>query len=283
MNIDHFIPNKSIFGKDLFCLDKGGDIYIWYSVGGGANYIKLKRNVNLELLSELIGFYFGDGNTNSGIRSFRISNCEPSVLIYCLNILYKMGISKETLKCQVIFSTPKNILENKIINRFTNYWSRILHLKKVQIVSVTRSNGKTESLKYGSARIFLDNCSFVEILVNEILPNFLNFIKNPKRKEDQIILNGFLRGLAAAEGSVSLTKKYSLSRISLSFDPHSDEINLYRKILSNIGVEPGGKKGNELFIYGINNFKLFNNIDLFKMHNTRKEKFNKGYKNHKFS
>ena len=89
--------------------------------------------------------------------------------------------------------------------------------------------------------------------------------------------------MAAAEGSVSLTKKYSLSRISLSFDPHSDEINLYRKILSNIGVDPGGKKGNELFIYGINNFKLFNNINLFKMHNTRKEKFNKGYKNHKFS
>jgi len=79
------------------------------------------------------------------------------------------------------------------------------------------------------------------------LPNFLNFIKNPKRKEDQIILNGFLRGLAAAERRVSLTKKYSLSRISLSFDPHSDEINLYRKILSNIGVESGGKKGNELF------------------------------------
>src|SRR3989338_6807156 len=144
-------------------------------------------------------------------------NCSFFRIIYCLNILDKMGISKETLKCQVIFSTPKNILENKIITRCTNYWSRILHLKKVQIVSVTRSNGKTESLKYGSARIFLDNCSFVEILVNEILPNFLNFIKNPKRKEDQIILNGFLRGLAAAEGSVSLTKKYSLSRISLSF------------------------------------------------------------------
>ena len=149
-------------------------------------------------------------------------------------------------------------------------------------MSVNKSKGLTESLEHGSARIFFDSSVLVEIFLNGVLKNFMNFIINPKNINEMKILNGFLRGLAAAEGSITLTKLKSLSKIGLSFDPHSDELELYKKILKNIGVKYGGTKGNELYIYGIKNFKILNNIDLFKMHHRRREKFLLGYKNHKF-
>jgi hypothetical protein len=282
-NIGSLTPLKTIFNNDIYCLDSGDNLYIWYSVGGGANYVKIKKCINLERLAELVGFYFGDGNTSDGIRSFRINNCEPSALNYSLKILNEMGIGKESMKCQIIFSTPNESLDNETIDRCVNFWSKTLGIRKKQIVSVSRSKGKTESLKYGSARLFLDNCSLVELIVNGVLPTFVDLIKDPKTMGDKIILKGFLRGLAAAEGSVTLTKLNSLSKVGFSYDPHSNDLEFYKKILSNIGINYGGTHGNELLIYGMKNFKIFMNLDLFKMHQTRDKKFKLGYKNHKFS
>lgn len=283
INIKSLIPTKTIFGHEIFILDDGPYFYTWYSVGGGAEHIKIKNEMELEKLAELIGFYFGDGSTSHNIRSFRLNNCESSVLNYCLKILREIGIPKDKMKVQVIYSTPKSNLNNSIKRRCINYWSTILRFNKEQIISVNRSFGKTESLKYGSARVLLDNSLLVEVLLHGVLKNFLDFIKEPKRKEDMKILKGFLRGLAAAEGSVTLTKLKSLAKISMSFDPHSDELNLYKKILGNIDLKYGGTKGNELYIYGIRNFKIMEDLDLFKMHEQRREKFILGYKNHRFS
>lgn len=88
--------------------------------------------------------------------------------------------------------------------------------------------------------------------------------------------------MAAAEGGIYLNKYGSLSKISLSFDPHSDELSFYKKILGNLKITYGKDHGNELLIYGKENFKILKELDLFKMHKKRKEKFLLGYKNHKF-
>lgn len=246
INIKSLIPQKTIFEKEIFVLDDKPYVYVWYSIGGGARHIKIKSQIDLQKISELIGFYFGDGNTSKGIRSFRINNCEPSVLNYCLDILEGLGIPRDIMKVQVIYTSHKENIDIPTKERCINNWSKVLKLKKGQIISVNKSKGKTESLKYGSARIFLDNSILVEILLNGVLKKFLEIVTSPANRLEKNILEGFLRGLAAAEGSVTLTKLNSLSKIGFSYNPHSDDLNLYRKIFDNLGVKPGGIKGNEL-------------------------------------
>ncbi|MDP1729557.1 MAG: hypothetical protein Q8L27_05135 [archaeon] len=282
-NIEAFVPNKTLFGNDIFVLNNGVYSYIWYNISGGAKHIKIKNKFNAERLAELIGFYFGDGNTSLNIRSFRLNNCEPSTLNYCLDILEELGVPRKTIKLQIIYSTPKDKISDILKEKCINYWSRILNINNQQIVSVNRSYGKTESLEHGSARIFFDNAVFVEVLLNGILKKFIEIIKNPKTKIEKKLLEGFLRGLAAAEGSVTLTKLNSLSRIGLAYNPHSADLIFYKKILENLGIKVGNIHGNELLIYGINNFRLLKDINLFKMHHARREKFLKGYIHHRFS
>jgi hypothetical protein len=281
INLISLIPQKTIFGNDIHVLEEKEYITVWYSIGGGAKPIKIKKNFNYEKLAELIGFYFGDGNTSQNIRSFRLNNCESSVLDYSLNVLEELGISRDKIKVQIIYSS-NNILSQKIKNRCKNYWSEELRINKNQIISVNRSRNKRESLKHGSARILIDNSVLVEIFLHGILKEFIRIIETPKNKKETEILKGFLIGLAAAEGGIDLRKGISLSRIHLSFDPHSKEVELYKKILENLGISYGKEHGNGLPITGIENFKILKEMDIFKMHKKRKEKFIFGYSNHKY-
>lgn len=131
--------------------------------------------------------------------------------------------------------------------------------------------------------MFFDNATFVEVILHGLLKKFLNIIQNPKTPLDYKITKGFLRGIAAAEGCVTLNRFKSLTCISLSFDPYSEELSLYYKILNSVKIIPSQVHNNELTIHNISNFKIMNKIDLFKLHKTKKDKFSLGYKNHKFS
>lgn len=283
INLKSLIPINNLFGRKIYVLEKGDYLYVWYPVGGGVKHIKIRKFIEAEKLAELIGFYFGDGNTSRDIRSFRLNNCEASVLNYCLSILEKMGIKRNEFKVQIIYSTDKKFLSEDVKRRCVSYWAGQLKIDKEKIVSVNKSKNKRESLRYGSARIFLDNAVLVEILLHGVLNKILGIIKNPKGAAEAKILKGFLRGLAAAEGSVSLNKHKSLSRITLSFDPHSNELELYEKILSNLGITPKGVHGNELKIQKMSNFRVLKELEMFKMHEKRRGKFSLGYNNHKFS
>lgn len=281
-NISAFIPEKTIYGNDIHIIDQKNYIYMWYSIGGGVKPLKIKKIIELEKLSELLGFYFGDGSTTYSLRSFRLTNCEPSALNYCLNILEDMGIFRTQVKIQIIYSSNKKI-DNKTRKRCINYWSKELKINKKRIISVNRSKNKRETLNYGSARIFINNSNLTELFIHGFLKKFIQIIKNPKSKKEENILRGFLRGLATAEGWVDLTKKKSLSRIGLAFNPHSEDLELYKKLLNNLNINFGKRHNNGLPITGINNFKILYELELFKMHKKRNDKFLLGYKNHKFS
>jgi len=283
INLKSIIPKKNLFGKKIYVLEEGAYLYVWYPVGGGAKHIKIKKFIEARKLAELMGFYFGDGNTSKDIRSFRINNCEVSVLNYCLDILEEIGLKRNDFKAQIIYSTDKGTLSQDIKQRCRSYWSKQLGISKNRIVSVNKSKNKRETLKYGSARIFLDNAVLVEIFLHGVLNKILKIIQDPENPVEIKILKGFLRGLAAAEGSVSLNKHKSLSRITLSFDPHSEELELYKRILNNLGIVSERVHGNELQIQKISNFRILKELEIFKMHEKRANKFSLGYANHKFS
>ncbi len=281
LNLKAIIPIKTIFGKQIFILEDKDYVRIWYPIGGGANHIKIKKEIDVVKISELVGFYFGDGSTSKGIRSFRLNNCEPSILNYCLNVLEEIGIARDRFKVQVIYSTNKEEITDHIKKRCIYYWSQILSINKDKIVSVNKSKNGRETLKYGSARVFIDNAVLVEIFLNGILKEFLKIIQKPKNKLENNISAGFLRGLLAAEGSIIL-RKNSLSSIGIAFNPHNEDVDLYKNLLSNLGLSWTFIHGNELVIHKFKNFKRLFELDAFKLHDKRNEKFMLGFKNHKY-
>jgi len=227
-----------------------------------------------------MGFYFGDGNTSFRIRSFRLNNCESSALNYCLDILNELGISRNQIKLQIIYSSDHEI-NGEVKKRCIDYWSKALSVDKHQIVSVNRSKNKMETLKYGSARVFIDNATLIEILLHGVLNKFIEVTKNPKNEVERKILVGFLRGLLAAEGSVIL-EKGSLRKIGIAFNPHSGDVKFYKRILENLGISWNCVHGNELIIHKFENFKKLFEMDAFKMHKKRNDKFLLVFRNHKY-
>lgn len=282
LNIRAFMPKKTIFGKDLFALENGFDsMYVWYSVGGGARPIKIKKFINGEKIAEFLGFYSGDGNTSHTIRSFRITNCELSTLNYCLDILEELCLSRKEIKVQVIYSSDKDKLSLGIKRRCISYWSRSLKINKKQIISVNRSKNKRETLRYGSAKVLIDNCVLVEIFLHGLLKKIKKIVQNPSNNIEKKIAIGFFRGLLAAEGFV-LLHKGSLRTVGIAFNPHSNELELYKKILENLGIYWKRVHGNALIIHKFENFKRICELDGFKFHKKRNEKFISGLKKHRF-
>jgi hypothetical protein len=283
LDIRHFIPKLTKYEQEIYIINRDNiSSSVWYPVRGGVNHITLRHFVDIDKISELLGFYFGDGTTCESIRSFRLTNCEPSTLTHCLQLLDEMNINKTQFKIQVIYSTNREI-DQQITDRCINFWSKTLKINKKQIVSVTKANAIQEGLLYGSARICFDNSAFVEIMLHGVLPSVIKTIKTPRSEADYKLLKGFLRGLFAAEGSVNLNKNGSVVKIGMAFDPHSTELDLYKILLKNIDVNLGKTKGNELYIYNYKNIKRLHNIDAFAMHRKRNRKFQKGFKTHKFT
>ena len=281
LDIRYFIPLKTYSNKSLYVFpyDSNSSL-IWYAIGGGAEHIILRNLIDLEKIGELLGFYFGDGSTSEGLQSFRLTNSEPSTLIYSLQVLEELGIPRYFFKVQIIYSSNKEVTK-KIKNRCIKNWSRQLNIPRNNCISVNKSKALSESLRFGSARIFLDNNTLVEVILRGLLPGIISRITKPKFKEDFLLLKGFLRGIFAAEGSVAISKDNRLSRVGLSFDPHSTESTFYRILLSHLGIQTSKDKGNEFCIFRKSNFEKLKEIDLFRFHSTRKARFNSGLNNYK--
>ena len=282
LDICHFIPTKTAYDILLHIIERTNTTSsIWYSVGGGVSHVTIKNLAEITKVAEVLGFYFGDGTTCDGIQSLRLTNCEPSILNHCIDFCEEIGIKRTLWKVQVIYSTNKEITP-EIKQRCIDYWSKILNLEEEKIVSVTKSKSLNESYPYGSARIFIDNTILVEIFLRGLLNGVMQRVSNPQEANDYQLLNGFMRGLLAAEGCVLLNKNGSLVRVSIAFDPHSSELEFYKVLLQNLGIRYHTVKNNELIIQKYENMQKLYQMEAFKLHSERHKKFITGFKNHKF-
>ncbi len=275
-----FVPLSTIHGKPIYIISKNSDFsYIWYPVGGGAKQITLKNKVNKIKIAELLGFFFGDGTTCDSIRSFRLTNCESSTLIYCLSILDKINIKQEDFKVQIIYSTNKELNE-KTKKKCINFWSKELAIELNKFISVSKAHAKKESSHFGSARIILNRAILIEILKWGLLDIIVEKIKS-REIVDNGVLIGFLRGSLAAEGCVYQNKNTTTDRISISFNSEKGEGKVYKKLLDKLQIEYNHMHKGELAVSKYHNLKKLYNLDIFKFHDQRKKKFCKGLEKHR--
>ena len=177
--LSHFVPIKTTLGYPLYIIERDTmTSYIWYPVGGGVRHVILHNFIDITKIGEFLGFYFGDGTTCKGIQSLRLTNCELSILNYCLDFCEEIGILRTWWKVQVIYSTNGEIT-HEIKQRCINYWSNILRIRHSRIVSVTKSKNVRETTVYGSARLFIDNTVLVEVFLHGLLSGVLKRITHP--------------------------------------------------------------------------------------------------------
>jgi hypothetical protein len=277
IDIKHFISKKTSRGYPLYIIPRNNETFsVWFPIGGGVRHVTINNFVDVDEISEFLGFYFGDGSKSKGLQSIRLTNCEPSILQHCLSILENIGISRKMCKVQVIYATD-SMVTTEIKRRCIKFWSNTLQLKQDQIVSVNKSYNVRETKKYGSARVCIDRSVLVEVIIHGLLQGVLYRICNPKDEIDYQMIRAFMRGLLAAEGFPEFNIYGSLVKVGIAFNPHSSELQIYQKLLTNLGINYGKVSGNALYIYGSNNMKKFKDIDAFKLHTTRNKKFLRGY------
>ncbi len=282
LDVRSLIPKRTVFGRPLYVIKRSEQYSsVWYSHGSGVRHITIKNFIDSVKIAELMGFYYGDGTTCEGIQSFRLTNCEPSILNHCLDTLEILGVGRDQFKAQIIYSTDTEVT-NEIKNRCINYWSKTLGLNIEKIVSVTKSKNIRETKRYGSARIFIDSTVLVEILLRGVMEHVLKKISKPQERIDYELLKGFMRGLLAAEGSVQLNKQGSVVRVGIAFDPHSEELGLYKVLLKNLGIAYKRVGCNEILIQKYVNMRKLHDIRGFARHDARNTKFTEGFRNHRF-
>jgi len=87
LNIRSFVPSLTQSQKEIYILPEKDESYVWYSIGGGAKEVKIKNCLNIEKLSELVGFYFGDGSTSNGIKSLYLGTLKTMMSVQLHNRL----------------------------------------------------------------------------------------------------------------------------------------------------------------------------------------------------
>jgi len=279
VDIKYFIPRKTAFGSKIYVVDWKDCLYVWYPVGGGVKLVCMKRYCNAEEFFEIVGFLWGDGSTKN-VRSLRFTNSEPSTLIEVVNFFNKIGIVRNIWKAQIIWSGP-NKPSRSIENNCKNFWKENLNLPRKNIVSVLWSEAKNSDFPFGSARLFIDNATLFEIFVNCAL----NWVKNNIDNLNQNVTSCLLRGIAAAEAGPQLRNNFSLRRVEFSFNPESNESELYTRLLNkiNIATSKPDLNRNKFNVDGWNNFSKLYSIDVFKLHENKHKLFMKGFSNHRYT
>ena len=104
--------------------------------------------------------------------------------------------------------------------------------------------------------------------------------------EDVCRLKSYLRGLFAAEGSVSIRKNSGIIRY-VKISASSEERRLFiRRCLRKIGIIPVKDeltKGSEAVkVGGFHNYQKLEEFNILKLHPEKQQKFIKGLGNYKF-
>jgi len=279
IDIKYFIPLKTAFENNIFVVDWKDGMYVWYPVGGGVKLVYMKRFCEVETFFEILGFLWGDGSIKN-VRSLRFTNAESSTLIEVLKFFEKVGIARNSWKVQIIRSGPNKPSKN-IKRKCKNFWSKKLNLPRKNIVSVLWSKAKNNDFPFGSARLFLDNATLLEIFAN----GALNRVKKNVNNLSENVIAFLLRGIAAAEASPQLRNNFSLKRTEFSFNHKSDELKLFAMLLDRMGVSTSGVDlyKNRFNVDGWNNFSKLYTIDVFKHHETKNNLFIRGFENHRYT
>jgi hypothetical protein len=212
----------------------GDFIEIIYKTGNGQfvpSPFKIPRVIPLDKeIFSIFGLIQAESTKKPTCPSFDFSNTTANMIAHVINYFERTWkIPRESWKIYVEYWRGR--IGEKDEKRIMEYWVRCLsvHARQVRIRVGTESRLSKRAAPFGTAAIRLNN-KIAQTLIMYVLARVKTIAEN-----DRWAAGAYLCGLFAGDGIV-LEHKGNLSSIGLSFNPHSDELDHYAKVLDQIGL-----------------------------------------------
>lgn len=228
------------YGKKLsfplkFELGENNIVKFWYETGHGRfepNPIYLPRFVSLnEYTFNAFGLIQAE-STKQNSTFFDFTNSEPELVKFIIDYFDQVWLVNRKLWKLKIFYW-KGILTKNIEEKIKKFWSNFLDISennvKIKQGTYYRLSEKSKS-EYGVVSSRINNKTFRAIVLY-----FLSNIIKPTVEINKKKAIFYLRGLLGGDGSIVLDKNNSIARLSLSYNPKTDEFEHYSKILDLLG------------------------------------------------
>ncbi len=286
-NLADFIKNVEIEGQSgkytykLQYQKLKDTIKLWYETGHGRfepNPIVLPQKIPLDE-DDFTIFGLIQAESDKSIRqsTFGFTNSSPFFVKLVLDYFNEIWrIPRGEWKCEITYW--RSSLNEKLINTLKDFWNNFLKIKRDRITirqGTTYRLSENSSSGYGVNSLRLNNKIFQNIVIQ-----LLNKTIKPMVEKQKDLARLYFRGLLSGDGSIVLRSNGSIALVSIGFNPRSNELDHYLKVLKclNVGVNeaPARKEGRRAI--QINGWKNYYKI----LQLTDCRPFLEDYQNHKF-
>jgi len=165
---------------------------------------------------------------------FDFSNSNPDLIKIIVNYFEKLWLIPRRLwKCEITYWKGK--INKELEKGIKSFWSSLLKISPNQIKiregTSYRLSKKSKS-KYGVVSLRLPNKVFRSTIIH-VLKNYIY----PSVEKNSNLAGYYLCGLLSGDGTIVLNGN-SISYIGLAFNPNSDELNHYKKVLNILNITP---------------------------------------------
>jgi len=260
------IEIKKIIPKDWEFEECGSLVKVWYRcLRKNPNPLTLKNNIILDKKPGLIfGFWAGDGSK----KKFVLSNNNFYLLEEIYNLIIRnFKIKKEVfsleLNLPINFNDREKVLLKEIKKRFPS-------INKIRVRKWKLKRNAPNLCIYGSGKILSEVFNRMhEEIIKEVDKN-------------HIFWDGYLKGIIAAEGHISIRKKYATLNGVIIAQKDNKIKDQICEILKHRGIK-FNKDSIRVWIYGKRNFDIILKKDFHSLHPDKKARFLKGYENIKLN
>lgn len=275
LNVLRLFPLQK--GKNLIkFIDRGKRVILFYDEKRSTRPTPLVLSKVLRIDETFLvglGIYLGEGSRN---RHPKVTNSEPVIINQAIKFFDLFGIERARLKGWIQ-------LHERSISSFRgakNYWvnNTYLKLENIQSVRIKKSSGRASVKKFGTLHLEVHSI-LLQLFIAGLLGQTDLIVRNLSKENT----TPFLRGVFAAEGSVSIANSGSLRDVRYT-SKRDEERDLIRILLGKLGIIVHEyKKGFELRIYGFENLKKLIEADIFRYHPLRNRKLKEGFDRLKLS
>jgi len=268
IDVVEMLPKKMPSEQKILCQDlKQNLLFIStdkHGCKGGSRPkpIIIKRFISTsELLFEGLGLFMGDGLklSQGQFKLFGFSNNEIELHRRFIKFAYQcLGLPPLLFRVRV--SIPPE-LQNDI---------RDIEKMFSRESGIPPENFNKPRIKKMNKPCF--EIKFCSVLLGEIIQLLLKNVK-PRLLSSENFAAGFLRGLIASEGHVSVSNDNNLRGIFIGAKDEGKK-ELIRKLLILLGILPSKNSKESVVISGLRNFKIMKKWNLCELHPDKNNHFN---------
>jgi hypothetical protein len=274
-----YINSKMLFPsqqkkKKIYFIENNDYITVFYPEKRSSKPKPITLKNQFEITPEFLvryGLYLTDGSKN---RNAKISSATPIIINEGIKLFETLGYPVDEISAWVQLHERSE----KSLKAVRRFWLKNTELKSYQIkkLRIKKSTGNAPVEQFGVLHLEAPSI-LLRLMVSKLI----------ELREE--IVNGLpvdyykylLQGLFAGDGSIELTKKKTIKEINFT-NCEENIRQMMGKLLDTFNIRyKNDVNKKEIRIYGYDNFRKINQLNIFKFHPERDEKFKIGLENAK--